>query len=55
MEMTSTLCGDNEEYWNEAEEAIHFTLRKRLGLWDGALAEIKSLKVASRQSSIAAV
>ncbi len=44
MEMTSILCGDNEDYWQEAEVAIYTALQKRLGLWDGALAEIKSYK-----------
>ncbi len=53
MEMTATLCGDSGEYWKEAEDAVYLALQKRLSLWDGALAEIKSLKAANRRSSIA--
>lgn len=44
LEMTSELCADNEKYWEEAEDACQKSLEQRIKLWDGALAEIRSLK-----------
>lgn len=35
LEMTSNLCGDNEQYWQEAEEAIKRSLQMRINLWNG--------------------
>ncbi len=40
LEMTSDLCGNNEEYWNAAEQATIESLKKRIELWDGAYNKI---------------
>lgn len=37
LEMTAKLCGDNEQYWEQAEEAIKKSLKMRIELWDGVL------------------
>jgi hypothetical protein len=44
LEMTSDLCGDNESYWKAAEEMSMASLRKRIGLWDGAYRAILARK-----------
>jgi hypothetical protein len=44
LKMTSELCGDNIEYWKEAEAAVVRSLELRAGLWDGILQEIKLSK-----------
>jgi hypothetical protein len=44
LKMTSELCGDNPEYWKEAEDAVVRSLELRAGLWDGILQEIKTSK-----------
>ena len=41
LQMTSNLCGTNEMFWKEAEEAIIQSLQKRINLWDGVAAEIR--------------
>jgi hypothetical protein len=35
LQMTSNLCGDNPQYWQEAEAAVIESLKKRIELWDG--------------------
>ena len=40
LEMTSALCGDNTNYWQQAQTAIITALQMRVGLWDGAYEEI---------------
>ncbi len=40
LEMTSNLCGTNEEFWQEAEEASILSLKQRIALWDGVYEEI---------------
>lgn len=35
LQMTATLCGDNEQLWKEAEEAIIQSLKQRIELWNG--------------------
>jgi hypothetical protein len=40
IEMTQLLCGNNEEVWKEAEEAILKSLQMRIHLWDGVYKEI---------------
>jgi hypothetical protein len=35
LEMTASLCGNDDQRWEEAEEATVQCLRKRLELWDG--------------------
>lgn len=36
LEMTANLCGDNPEFWDEAERATTASLEKRIALWNGA-------------------
>lgn len=45
LQMTSNLCGDNLQYWQEAEEATIKSLQMRIQLWDGVYEEIKARKV----------
>ena len=42
LQMTSNLCGINEDYWQEAESAALESLRKRIELWDGVYEQIVS-------------
>ncbi len=42
LQMTANLCGDNEQYWEEAEQTIMVALQKRIELWDGVYNEIKN-------------
>lgn len=43
LQMTSNLCGQNQTFWEEAEKTTVESLKRRIGLWDGASKEIKSL------------
>ncbi|GAA4921098.1 DUF3050 domain-containing protein [Mucilaginibacter defluvii] len=43
-EMTAELCGDDDEKWNSATEAVKQALQARIDLWDGILAEINALR-----------
>ncbi len=47
LEMTSNLCADNHELWEQAELATIESLKQRINLWDGAYNEIKSLQLAN--------
>lgn len=40
LEMTSRLCGENEEFWKEAENVTMEALRMRIALWDGVYNKI---------------
>lgn len=40
LQMTSNLCGTNEKFWKEAEEATIASLQKRIDLWDGVYKQI---------------
>lgn len=40
LQMTSNLCGTNEQYWKEAEQATIESLQHRIDLWDGAYRQI---------------
>jgi hypothetical protein len=40
LEMTSNLCGDNDIFWEEAEEFTIEALKMRINLWDGVYREI---------------
>ncbi|MVM36855.1 DUF3050 domain-containing protein [Spirosoma sp. HMF3257] len=44
LQMTATLCGDNEQYWLEAEQVIQQALQKRIDLWDGVYNELTNRK-----------
>ncbi|MBP6458528.1 MAG: DUF3050 domain-containing protein, partial [Crocinitomicaceae bacterium] len=43
IEMTESLCGEDEEKWKEAEEFVLRSLEQRKVLWDGVLGAIKAL------------
>lgn len=45
LQMTANLCGNNPQFWQEAEDATIQSLQKRIGLWDGIYATIKQNKV----------
>ncbi|MBB3054891.1 DUF3050 domain-containing protein [Mucilaginibacter gotjawali] len=45
LEMTTELCGTDEQKWNEVEAASVAALQKRIGLWDGIYKQILSTKV----------
>lgn len=40
LQMTSNLCGNNQEFWEEVEKATKDSLQKRINLWDGAYNKI---------------
>lgn len=40
LQMTSNLCGEDENLWKEAEQATVASLKMRIALWDGALKQI---------------
>lgn len=42
LEMTTSLCCTDEQYWKEAEEATIASLQSRIQLWDGVYEEILS-------------
>ncbi|MCX2480099.1 DUF3050 domain-containing protein [Pedobacter sp. MC2016-15] len=43
LDMTAELCGENEEFWKEAEEIAVASLQQRIHLWDGVYNEIISV------------
>jgi hypothetical protein len=42
LQMTANLCGSNEDFWKEAEQATIISLQKRIDLWDGAYKQIRT-------------
>ncbi|MFN8407229.1 MAG: DUF3050 domain-containing protein [Sphingobacteriaceae bacterium] len=42
LEMTARLCGSNELFWQEAEQAIIESLQHRIELWDGVYRQLSS-------------
>jgi hypothetical protein len=47
LQMTSNLCGNNQEFWEEAKKATIESLQKRIDLWDGAYNQIMKRKTSS--------
>jgi hypothetical protein len=45
LQMTSNLCGTDEQYWEEALQATVESLKKRINLWDGAYKQIMNRKL----------
>jgi len=41
-QMTSELCGDDDNKWREATVAVKASLEARLHLWDGVLEKINA-------------
>ncbi len=46
LQMTANLCGTDEQYWQEAEQATIESLQKRIDLWDGVYKQIVKNKIA---------
>ncbi|QEK50982.1 DUF3050 domain-containing protein [Pedobacter aquae] len=44
LQMTANLCGDDEQYWEEAKTATIASLQKRIQLWDGVYHELLTKK-----------
>ena len=44
LAMTANLCGDNEDFWQEALAATIASLQQRIRLWDGAYHQIMQNK-----------
>jgi hypothetical protein len=40
LQMTANLCGNNEQYWQEAGHAVIESLQKRITLWDAVYRQI---------------
>lgn len=47
LQMTANLCGENEQYWQEVEDATRQSLQQRIALWDGVYAQLMELKTAT--------
>ncbi len=45
LQMTANLCGENEQYWAEAQEAIVQSLKSRIVLWDGIYKQLTEKKM----------
>jgi hypothetical protein len=45
LQMTSNLCGTDQQYWEEALQATVESLKKRINLWDGAYKQIRNRKI----------
>lgn len=44
LQMTANLCGDNEQYWQEAQAATIASLQMRIALWDGVYQAVMAKK-----------
>ena len=44
LQMTSNLCGTDEQIWKEAEQATIEALQKRIDLWDAVYEQIMKNK-----------
>lgn len=42
LQMTSNLCGADDQFWKEAEQATIESLQKSIDLWNGAYRQIIS-------------
>lgn len=47
LEMTTELCGDDLQKWNQAQAAVEQALRSRVQLWSGALEQMQQAQLAS--------
>ena len=44
LQMTANLCGTDEQFWKEAEQATIESLQKRIDLWDGVYNQLLKRK-----------
>lgn len=44
LQMTSQLCGENAQFWEEAKQATIQSLQQRINLWDGIYEQIAATK-----------
>jgi hypothetical protein len=47
LEMTSELCGEDPQKWQQAQAAVEQALRSRVQLWSGALEQMQQAQLAS--------
>jgi hypothetical protein len=40
IQMTTNLCKNNQEYWEEIEEAVINSLKQRIELWNGVYRQL---------------
>jgi hypothetical protein len=52
LQMTENLCGDNAQFWEEAEEAVIESLERRIGLWDGIYKQLTERMTAADKNSV---
>lgn len=45
LQMTAHLCGNDEQLWNEAEQAVVQSLKRRIELWNGVYRVLTGVKV----------
>ncbi len=50
LKMTTNLCGTNQQFWEEAEQATIESLKKRIELWDGAYNQMLIKKIVNNNS-----
>lgn len=52
LQMTSNLCGNNDQFWIESEEAVIQSLERRIELWDGVYKQLTERTITSPLSAI---
>ncbi len=52
LQMTSNLCGIDDQFWKEAEQATIESLQKRIDLWDGVYRQITNRATTSADSTL---
>jgi hypothetical protein len=50
LQMTTNLCGTNQQFWEEAAQATIESLKKRIELWDGAYNQMLNKKKVNNNS-----
>jgi len=52
LQMTESLCSNNEQLWQEATEAVYRALNQRLQLWNAAYDEIMHYKSMEKETEV---
>lgn len=52
LQMTESLCNNNEQLWQEATEAVYRALNQRLQLWNAAYDEIMHYKSMEKETEV---